>query len=126
MANAYKQLGLTKKGNFTESLATLAKQYGKGSDNQQVIIENIKFQKANEPGFDVEKIKVLDTGNISGSEWLEKAKKEEDFISVTDTILRHPEAHKEVDGKLVPMPGIYLIGSVVVEVDDTGNFKRIN
>ena len=126
MDNAYKQLGLTKKGNFTESLATLAKQYGKGSDNQQVIIENIKFQKANEPGFDVEKIKVLDTGNISGSEWLEKAKKEEDFISVTDTILRHPGAHKEVDGKLIPIPGIYLIGSVVVEVDDTGNFKRIN
>jgi len=121
MDNAYKQLGLTKKGNFTESLGALTKQYGKTADNQRVIIENIKFQKANEPGFDIESIKVL--GDASK---LEEIKEQEDFVSVSDSILRNPEAHKEVDGKLVPIPGIYVLGSTVLEVFEDGTHKRLN
>ena len=121
MDNAYKQLGLTKKGGFTESLGALAKQYGVGSDNQKVLIENIKFQKANEPGFDIDSIKVLED-----NEFLQKAQDQEDFVSVTDTILRHPDAHTEVDGKLVPKPGVYLMGNAVVEVFEDGTTKRLN
>jgi len=121
MDNAYKQLGLTKKGGFTESLGALAKQYGLGSDNQKVLIENIKFQKANEPGFDIDSIKVLED-----NEFLQKAQEQEDFVSVTDTILRHPGAHTEVDGKLVPVPGVYLMGNAVVEVFEDGTSKRLN
>jgi hypothetical protein len=121
MDNAYKQLGLTKKGNFTESLGALAKQYDKGPENQKVLIENIKFQKANEPGFNIDSIKVLED-----SDFLEKAQEQEDFVSVTDTILRHPDAHTEVDGKLVPKPGVYLMGNAVVEVFEDGTTKRLN
>jgi len=121
MDNAYKQLGLTKKGNFTESLGALAKQYQKGSKHQEVIIENIKFQKANEPGFDIESIKVL-----GDADKLEKLKEQEDFVSVSDAILRDPKAHKEVDGKLVPVPGIYVLGSTVLEVFEDGTHKRLN
>ena len=121
MANAYKQLGLTKKGNFTESLGALAKQYGKTSADQNVIVENIKFQKANEPGFDIDSIKVLGDNDM-----LEKIQQDEEFISVTDSILRHPDANKEVDGQLVPVPGIYIMGNAVVEVTENGNVKRLN
>ena len=121
MDNAYKQLGLTKKGGFTESLGALAKQYGLGSDNQKVLIENIKFQKANEPGFDIDSIKVLED-----NEFLQKAQDQEDFVSVTDTILRHPGAGTEVDGKIVPIPGVYLMGNAVVEVFEDGTTKRLN
>jgi len=121
MANAYKQLGLTKKGDFTESLGALAKQYGGKFNNQKIIIENIKFQKSNDPNFNIDSIKVLED-----NEFLEKAQEQDDFVSVTDTVLRHPKAHKEVDGKIVPIPGIYLIGSAVVEIDENGTPKRLN
>ena len=121
MANAYKQLGLTKKGDFTESLGALSKQYGSKFDNQKVIIENIKFQKSNEPGFDIESIKVL-----GDADKLEEIKKQENFVSVSDAILRNPEAHKEIDGQLVPVPGIYVLGSTVLEVFEDGTHKRLN
>ena len=121
MANAYKQLGLTKKGDFTESLGALSKQYGSKFNNQKVIIENIKFQKANEPGFDIENIKVL-----GDADKLEELKEQENFVSVSDAILRNPEAHKEVDGQLVPVPGIYVLGSTVLEVFEDGTHKRLN
>ena len=121
MSNAYKQLGLTKKGNFTESLGALAKQYGKGSDNQKVLIENIKFQKANDPTFDIDSIKVL-----GDNEMLESITASDDFVSVTDSILRDPKANKEVDGQIVPIPGIYIMGNAVVEVTENGNVKRLN
>ena len=121
MGNAYKQLGLTKKGDFTESLGALSKQYGSKFDNQKVIIENIKFQKSNEPGFDIDSIKVL-----GDNEMLEAIKESDDFVSVTDSILRDPKASKEVDGQIVPIPGIYIVGSAVVEVSESGNVKRLN
>ena len=121
MSNAYKQLGLTKKGNFTESLGALAKQYGKSSRDQNVLVENIKFQKANEPGFDIDSIKVLGDNDM-----LEKIQEDEQFVSVTDSILRHPDANKEVDGQIVPVPGIYIMGNAVVEVTENGNVKRLN
>ena len=121
MANAYKQLGLTKKGDFTESLGALSKQYGSKFDNQKVIIENIKFQKSSEPGFNIENIKVL-----GDADKLEELKEQENFVSVSDAILRNPEAHKEIDGQLVPVPGIYVLGSTVLEVFEDGTHKRLN
>ena len=121
MDNAYKQTGGTKKLGFTETKAALAKQYGKSSDHQKVIIENIKFQKSNDPNFNIDSIKVLED-----NDFLKKAQEQEDFVSITDTVLRHPKAHNEVDGKIVPIPGIYLIGSAVVEVDENGIPKRLN
>ena len=121
MDNAYKQLGLTKKGNFTESLGALAKQYGKSSDHQKVIIENIKFQKSNEPGFDIDSIKVLGDNKMLGD-----IQEQEDFVSVTDSILRDPKANKEVDGQIVPIPGIYILGNAVLEVSEDGTYKRLN
>ena len=122
MANAYKQLGLTKKGGFTESLGALSKQYGKtGMNNQDVIIENIKFQKADDPSFDIDSIKV-----IGDNDMLEKVQDDEQFVSVTDSILRHPKANKEIDGQIVPIPGIYIMGNAVVEVTENGNVKRLN
>jgi len=121
MANAYKQLGLTKKGGFTESLGALSKQYQKSSKDQNVIIENIKFQKADDPSFDIDSIKV-----IGDNDMLEKVQDDEQFVSVTDSILRHPKANKEIDGQIVPIPGIYIMGNAVVEVTENGNVKRLN
>ena len=47
-------------------------------------------------------------------------------MSVTDSILRHPKANKEIDGQIVPIPGIYIMGNAVVEVTENGNVKRLN
>ena len=57
---------------------------------------------------------------------LEKIQEDEQFVSVTDSILRHPDANKEVDGQIVPVPGIYIMGNAVVEVTENGNVKRLN
>jgi len=122
MANAYKQLGLTKKGGFTESLGALSKQYGKtGMNNQKVIIENIKFQKADDPSFDIDSIKVL-----GDNEMLESITASDDFVSVTDSILQHKDAHVEKDGQRYAKPGIYIMGTAVIEVDENGIPKRLN
>jgi len=114
-ANAYKQLGLTKKGSWTESLSALSKSYGKGPKNQDVLIQNIMLQKEGEPGFDVSQIKV-----IGDQEMLDKLKKQDDFVSVSDTIMR---TQKDDAGNV--LPGIYLIGNAVIEVTETG-VKQLN
>ena len=51
---------------------------------------------------------------------LDKLKKEEDFTSISDVILR---TQKDDAGNV--KPGIYMIGNAVVEVTDTG-IKQIN
>ena len=121
MANAYKQTGGTKKLGFTETKAALAKQYQKGVNDQNVLVETIKMTKANEPGFKVENIKILGDADM-----LEKVQADEDFVSITDSILQHEDANVERDGKIYAKPGIYIMGSVVLEVDETGIPKRLN
>ena len=57
---------------------------------------------------------------------LEKVQADEDFVSITDSILQHEDANVERDGKIYAKPGIYIMGSVVLEVDETGIPKRLN
>jgi len=114
-ANAYKQLGLTKKGSWTESLSALSKAYGKGPKNQDVLIQNIMLQKEGDPDFDVSKIKV-----IGDQEMLDNLKKQEDYTTVSDVIMR---TQQDDAGNVIP--GIYMIGNAVIEVTETG-IKQLN
>ena len=118
LQNAYKHTGGTKQLNFGETKSALAKQYGKGPNDQDVILQTIQLVKGNEPGFKLDDIKVL-----GDAETLEGLEKQEDFISITDSVLKSPDAQTE-DG--VVKPGIYVVGHAVVVVTEDGKVDRIN
>jgi len=128
LQNAYKQTGGTKsgRGNFAETLAVVNKNYGKNIGNQQSVIETIKFRKQDDPDFSVEDITILGDTDI-----LEKAIKAQTADgttkeNITEIILRDPKVSAETDDGLLPSPGIYVLGSAVVEVYNDGSYKRLN
>jgi len=128
LQNAYKQTGGTKsgRGNFAETLAVVNKNYGKNIGNQQSVIETIKFRKQDDPDFSVEDITILGDTDV-----LEKAKKAQTADgttkeNITNLILQDPKVSTETDEGYVPSPGIYVLGSAVVEVYDDGSYKRLN
>ena len=128
LQNAYKQTGGTKsgRGNFAETLAVVNKNYGKNIGNQQSVIETIKFRKQDDPDFSVEDITILGDTDV-----LEKAKKAQTADgttkeNITEIILRDPKVSAETDDGLLPSPGIYVLGSAVVEVYNDGSYKRLN
>ena len=118
LQDAYKHTGGTKQLNFGETKSALAKQYGRGPNDQDVILQTIQLVKGNEPGFKLDDIKVL-----GDAETLEGLEKQEDFISITDSVLKSPDAQTE-DG--VVKPGIYVVGHAVVVVTEDGKVDRIN